>query len=92
MAAYNDWLDKTFNNKVRLNNFRASLINDTLTGMAGGIGDMLSRIENRRNTNNTLRAIAAANPNVDARQIGGFDYYTDMYGRRYDKNGKLIKS
>ena len=91
VATYNDWLSRVANMKLTQSSMRSSNINNLISGLAGGVGDMLSRIESRRATNNTLRAISAANPNVDARLIGGFDYYTDMYGRRYDKNGKLIK-
>lgn len=91
VAAHNDWLNRVANTKLTQSFMRSSNINNLISGLAGGVGDMLSRIESRGATNNSLRAIAAANPNVDARLIGGFDYYTDMYGRKYDKNGKLIK-
>jgi hypothetical protein len=66
-AAHNDWRARTtqFNNAVREQ--KASSLNNMFTGINAGIQDMLSRIENRRNYNNTLGVYDATHPNVDRR-------------------------
>lgn len=66
-AAHNDWRARTtqFNNAVREQ--KAGSLNNMFTGINAGIQDMLSRIENRRNYNNTLGVYDATHPNVDRR-------------------------
>lgn len=66
-AAHNDWKNRTtqFNNAIREQ--KASSLNRTFSGINAGIQDMLSRIENRRNYNNTLGVYDATHPNVDRR-------------------------
>ena len=90
IAAYNDWMNRLTNAKINQSQLRSANVTNLISGLTGGVTDILGRIENRRATNNALRAYAAANPNVDARIIGGFDYYRDAQGRKYDKNGRLI--
>lgn len=85
--AYNQWLNNFIQSKSSKAALKADNFNNLISGLTGGIGDMLSRIESRRATNNTIQAIAAANPNVDARQIGNFDYY-NVYDK---KTGKFIR-
>lgn len=66
-------------------------VNNLISGLTGSVNNILGTIESRRATNNTLRAIAAANPNVDARLIGGFDYYIDpITKRKYNKNQQYV--
>lgn len=66
-AAHNDWRARTtqFNNAIREQ--KAGSFNNMFTGINAGIQDMLSRIENRRNYNNTLGVYNATHPNVDRR-------------------------
>ena len=66
LAEY-DYANKTaqFNNSIREQ--KASSLNRTFSGINTGIQDMLSRIENRRNYNNTLSVYDATHPNVDRR-------------------------
>ena len=85
--AYNQWLNNFIQSKSNKAALKATNFNNLISGLTGGIGDMLSRIESRRATNNTIQAMAAANPNVDARQIGNFDYY-NVYDK---KTGKFIR-
>lgn len=85
--AYNQWLNNFIQSKSNKAALKANNFNNLISGLTGGIGDMLSRIESRRATNNTIQAMAAANPNVDARQIGNFDYY-NVYDK---KTGKFIR-
>ena len=66
-AAYNDWRNRTaqFNNSIREQ--KASSLNNIFSGINAGLQDMLGRIENRRNYNNTLGVYDATHPNVDRR-------------------------
>lgn len=67
VAAMNDWQNRSaaFRNSIREQ--KASSLNNVFSGINAGLQDMLSRIENRRNYNNTLGIYAATHPNVDRR-------------------------
>ena len=67
VAAMNDWQNRSaaFRNSIREQ--KASSLNNVFSGINAGIQDMLSRIENRRNYNNTLGIYDATHPNVDRR-------------------------
>lgn len=67
VAAMNDWQNRNtaFRNSIREQ--KASSLNNVFSGINAGLQDMLSRIENRRNYNNTLGIYAATHPNVDRR-------------------------
>ena len=95
IAAYNDWLDKTYVAKSNnLLNKQRNLTN-LISGIPMAVNTMLGTIENRKSTNDMIRAIAAANPNVDGRLFGIGDYYSQKLpdGRTaiYNKNHKLVK-
>lgn len=95
IAAYNDWLDKTYVAKSNnLLNKQRNLTN-LISGIPSAVNNMLGTIETRKSTNDMIRAIAAANPNVDGRLLGIGDYYTQKQsdGRTaiYNKNHKLVK-
>lgn len=91
VRAYNYYFNRLTTTRQGQNQLRISNINNLLSGLTGSVNNILSTIESRRATNNTLRAIAAANPNVDARLIGGFDYYIDpITKRKYNKNQQYI--
>lgn len=91
VRAYNEYLNKVTATKMAQNEMRASNINNLISGLTGSVTSILGNIESRRATNNTLRAIAAANPNVDARLIGGFDYYIDpITKKKYNKNQQYV--
>lgn len=66
-AAMNDWQNRSaaFRNSIREQ--KASSLNNVFSGINAGLQDMLSRIENRRNYNNTLGIYDATHPNVDRR-------------------------
>ena len=90
-ALYNDYLNRVVGTKQAQNQYRISNVNNLLSGLTGSVNNILGTIESRRATNNTLRAIAAANPNVDARLIGGFDYYIDPIAKKkYNKNQQYV--
>lgn len=65
VAAMNDWQNRSaaFRNSIREQ--KASSLNNMFSGINAGLQDMLSRIENRRNYNNTLSIYDATHPNVD---------------------------
>lgn len=67
VAAMNDWKNRSaaFRNSIREQ--KASSLNNVFSGINAGLQDMLSRIENRRNYNNTLDIYDATHPNVDRR-------------------------
>ena len=67
VAAMNDWQNRSaaFRNSIREQ--KASSLNNVFNGINVGLQDMLSRIENRRNYNNTLGIYDATHPNVDRR-------------------------
>lgn len=67
VAAMNDWQNRSaaFRNSIREQ--KASSLNNVFSGINNGLQDMLSRIENRRNYNNTLAIYDATHPNVDRR-------------------------
>lgn len=67
VAAMNDWQNRSaaFRNSIREQ--KASSLNNVFSGINAGLQDMLSRIENRRNYNNTLGIYNATHPNVDRR-------------------------
>lgn len=67
VAAMNDWQNRSaaFRNSIREQ--KASSLNNVFSGINTGLQDMLSRIENRRNYNNTLGIYDATHPNVDRR-------------------------
>ena len=92
-ALYNDYLNRVVGTKQVQNQYRISNVNNLLSGLTGSVNNILGTIESRRATNNTLRAIAAANPNVDARLIGGFDYYIDPVTKKmYNKNQQYVRT
>lgn len=91
IRTYNDYLNRVHASKLTKNQLKVSSINNLISGLTGGVSSILNTIDSRRATNNTLRAIAAANPNVDARLIGGFDYYIDpITKRKYNKNQQYV--
>lgn len=67
VAVMNDWQNRSaaFRNSIREQ--KASSLNNVFSGINVGLQDMLSRIENRRNYNNTLGIYDATHPNVDRR-------------------------
>lgn len=67
VAAMNDWQNRSaaFRNSIREQ--KASSLNNVFNGINVGLQDMLSRIENHRNYNNTLAIYDATHPNVDRR-------------------------
>ena len=95
IAAHNDWLDKTYvaksNNLVE----KQRNLNNLISGIPMAVNTMLGTIENRKSTNDMIRAISAPNPNADGRLLGIGDYYTQKQsnGRTavYNKNHKLVK-
>lgn len=66
-AAYNDWRNRTTQFRNAIREQKASSLNNMFSGINTGLQDMLSRIENRRNYNNTLSIYDATHPNTDKR-------------------------
>ena len=91
VRAYNEYLNRLTATKMAQNEMRVSNVNNLIYGLTGSVNSILGNIESRKTTNNTLRVIAAANPNVDARLIGGFDYYIDpITKKKYNKNQQYV--
>lgn len=67
IAAYNDWRNRTTQFRNAIREQKASSLNNMFSGINAGLQDMLSRIENRRNYNNTLGVYDATHPNTDKR-------------------------
>ncbi len=96
ISAYNDWLDKTYIAKTNKLLEKQKNMMSLINGIPSVVNHTLGVIETRRNANNAYRAIAAANPNVDARQIGGFDYYEGIgpdgtHKALYDKHQRFVR-
>lgn len=66
-AAYNDWRNRTTQFRNAIREQKVSSLNNMFSGINAGLQDMLSRIENRRNYNNTLGIYDATHPNTDKR-------------------------
>lgn len=66
-AAYNDWRNRTTQFRNAIREQKASSLNNMFSSINAGLQDMLSRIENRRNYNNTLGIYDATHPNTDKR-------------------------
>ena len=74
IAAYNDWLDKTYvaksNNLVE----KQRNLNNLISGIPMAVNTMLETIESRKSTNDMIQAMSASRPNVDGRLLGIGDY------------------
>lgn len=85
---YNRWREGKSNFDNMLLEKRAENISDLIRGLTTTVQDIIGGVEQRRNINNTLSTMAAANPNVTAeilRDLGvNFNYLI--------RNGKRIKN
>lgn len=85
---YNRWREGKSNFDNMLLEKRAENISDLIRGLTTIVQDIIGGVEQRRNINNTLSTMAAANPNVTAeilRDLGvNFSYLI--------RNGKRIKN
>lgn len=85
---YNRWREGKSNFDNMLLEKRAENTSDLIRGLTTTVQDIIGGVEQRRNINNTLSTIAAANPNVTAeilRDLGvNFSYLI--------RNGKRIKN
>lgn len=63
----NDWRNRNAQFRNTIREQKASSLNNMFSGINAGLQDMLSRIENRRNYNNTLSIYDATHPNTDKR-------------------------
>lgn len=85
---YNRWREGKSNFNNMLLEKRAENTSDLIRGLTTTVQDIIGGVEQRRNINNTLSTMAAANPNVTAeilRDLGvNFSYLI--------RNGKRIKN
>lgn len=85
---YNRWREGKSNFDNMLLEKRAENTSDLIRGLTTTVQDIIGSVEQRRNINNTLSTMAAANPNVTAeilRDLGvNFSYLI--------RNGKRIKN
>lgn len=85
---YNKWREGKSNFDNMLLEKRAENTSDLIRGLTTTVQDIIGGVEQRKNINNTLSTIAAANPNVTAeilRDLGvNFSYLI--------RNGKRIKN
>ena len=95
VAAYNDWLNKTYVAKTNKLLGKQQILMNLINGIPMAVNNVLGNIETRKSTNDMIRAIAAANPNGDGRLLGIGDYYTQQLANgkiaKYNKNHKFIK-
>lgn len=95
VAAYNDWLNKTYVGKTNKLLAKQQNLMSLINGIPMAVNNVLGNIETRKSTNDMIQAIAAANPNGDGRLLGIGDYYTQQLGNgkiaKYNKNHKFIK-
>lgn len=63
----NDWRNRSAQFRNTIREQKASSLNNMFSGINAGLQDVLSRIENRRNYNNTLGIYDATHPNTDKR-------------------------
>jgi hypothetical protein len=88
VETYNRWREGKSNFDNMLLEKRAENISDLIRGLTTTVQDIIGGVEQRKNINNTLSTIAAANPNVTAeilRDLGvNFSYLI--------RNGKRIKN
>lgn len=63
----NYWRNRSAQFRNAIREQKASSLNNMFSGINAGLQDMLSRIENRRNYNNTLGIYDATHPNTDKR-------------------------
>lgn len=63
----NDWRNRSAQFRNTIREQKASSLNNMFSGINAGLQDMLSRIENRRNYNNTLGIYGVTHPNTDKR-------------------------
>ena len=63
----NDWRNRSAQFRNTIREQKASSLNNMFSGINAGLQDMLSRIENRRNYNNTLSIYDATHPNTNKR-------------------------
>ena len=95
VAAYNDWLNKTYVAKTNKLLGKQQILMNLINGIPMAVNNVLGNIETRKSTNDMIQAIAAANPNEDGRLLGIGDYYTQQLTNgkiaKYNKNHKFIK-
>ena len=95
IAAYNDWLNKTYVAKTNKLLGKQQILMNLINGIPMAVNNVLGNIETRKSTNDMIQAIAAANPNGDGRLLGIGDYYTQKLANgkiaKYNKNHKFIK-
>lgn len=88
VEVYNRWREGKSNFDNMLLEKRAENTSDLIRGLTTTVQDIIGGVEQRRNINNTLSTMAAANPNVTAeilRDLGvNFSYLI--------RNGKRIKN
>lgn len=85
---YNRWREGKSNFDNMLLEKRAENTSDLIRGLTTTVQDIIGGVEQRRNINNTLSTIAAANPNVTAERLKdlGVDFSYLI------RNGKRIKN
>lgn len=85
---YNRWREGKSNFDNMLLEKRAENTSDLIRGLTTTVQDIIGGVEQRKNTNNTLSTIAAANPNVTAEILKdlGVDFSYLI------RNGKRIKN
>lgn len=85
---YNRWREGKSNFDNMLLEKRAENTSDLIRGLTTTVQDIIGGVEQRRNINNTLSTIAAANPNVTAKILKDLGVHFSYLIR----NGKRIKN
>lgn len=91
VAIQNDYYNRLVGTRQAKSQLEMQNLNDLIGGLTGGVTNIMSNIDTRANYNKMAQAIQAANPNVDPRLLGIYDYYEGKNtGKKYNKRGQLI--
>ena len=91
VAIQNDYYNRLVGTRQAKSQLEMQNLNNLISGLTGGVTSIMSNIDTRANYNKMAQAIQAANPNVDPRLLGIYDYYEGKNtGKKYNKRGQLI--
>ena len=91
VAIQNDYYNRLVGTRQAKSQLEMQNLNNLISGLTGGVTSIMSNIDTRANYNKMAQAIQAANPNVDPRLLGIYDYYEGKNtGKKYNKRGQVI--
>lgn len=90
VAAQNDYYNRLLDSKRAKSQLEMQNLNNLISGLTGGVTSLMSNVDTRANYNKMAQAIQAANPNVDPRLLGIYDYYEGAKTKRKYKKRDVI--